>query len=156
MRATRSPLAVACALALLGLVALLAVSLQAGWRGGNYVRAVLVATSLLLTFQTAQALGQSDRAEEGAWRDIGRAARATAALVVLVVPLGIYLGLPLFLYWMLRLHAATSRRSAVLLALVAGPVLAWVFGWALSLRLWPGLAPELIPGFLGGGLLPSL
>jgi len=37
-----------------------------------------------------------------------------------------------------------------------GLVVPIAFGAAIGMDLWPGLIPELMPGWLGGGLLPPL
>ena len=41
-------------------------------------------------------------------------------------------------------------------ALLVGVVLPVAFATSLNLSLWPGLLPEIVPDWIGGGMLPPL
>jgi hypothetical protein len=47
-------------------------------------------------------------------------------------------------------------RAAAVLTLIWGVVIPVAFGILLQVAIWPGLIPELVPGWIGGGLLPPL
>lgn len=75
---------------------------------------------------------------------------------VLFLLIGFLAAMPLFLFMFLFLHGeATWRNSA---AVTSG---LWLFCFVVfhlifQLKLWPGVMPEVIQGYLGGGILPTM
>ena len=166
-----SPQPVILAVLFVALIGLMAMALQPGFRGGGFVTAALaIATGLIgvLLFRSATGAelacdgGDDDvplkMSEGGAvgWGVILRAAAVISGLFALVLFLGMIIGLTTATFLILRLQMRLSLRTAALLALVWGTVLPALFGVLLDVALWPGLIPEIIPRWIGGGVPPPL
>jgi len=101
--------------------------------------------------------GDDDEALPAAdWRTIGDAAATLAGVFACIFVLGVVLGTALAAWvifiWQSKLNAGKALIGAVLIGIVL-PVL---FALALDLTLWPGIIPQLIPDWVGGGLVPPL
>jgi hypothetical protein len=97
----------------------------------------------------------SDSGDAG-WGAMRRAAFVIAGLFAAVLLLGMVVGLALAAFVILTMQMKVSIRAAAMLALVWGVVIPVAFGILLQVAIWPGLIPELVPGWIGGGLLPPL
>lgn len=156
------------------LAGFLAITLEPGYRGGSFITVVLAGTVLALAVVLVSEIadrrggGRTRAARVGPPRplsqteatlDGGRLARAawfSVLLVGAVVVLGIYVGTPLALLWIGRRHCRAGWGFAAGFALVIGTLLPFVFAQVVSIELWPGAIPAIIPGWLGGGLLPPV
>ena len=93
--------------------------------------------------------------ETPAWSDVLRIISYIAAFWVLVLVLGLFLVPPVLIaaYLIVEARIATVKAIAVSFAfcgvLFTGLVL-------LNVDIWLGIAPELVPGFIGGGIMPEL
>jgi hypothetical protein len=77
-------------------------------------------------------------------------------LFILVYVLGTLLGCVLFVGAYLLLHRRGHPWRAVFLAFIVGAAVPYLLGGALDVRLWEGVMPEIIPGWIGGGTAPPL
>jgi hypothetical protein len=77
-------------------------------------------------------------------------------LFILVYALGTLLGCVLFVGAFLLLYQRGHPWRALFLALIVGAVVPYLLGGALDVRLWEGVMPEIIPGWIGGGTAPPL
>jgi hypothetical protein len=77
-------------------------------------------------------------------------------LFILVYVLGTLLGCILFVGVFLLLHQHKHPWRAVFVALVVGAAVPYLLGGALDVRLWEGVIPEMIPGWIGGATAPPL
>lgn len=74
----------------------------------------------------------------------------------LIFLFGFYPSLIVFSFLFLSIEGEVPRLKAVV---SAGMILCSIyilFGFALQIKLWPGFIPEIVPSFLGGGILPPL
>jgi hypothetical protein len=170
-QALLSPQPVILAVVLATLLAMIAVALQPGFRGGGFLTSALaIAIGLVGTILGRVALGfglardagdddvplkVSEGGDEG-WVAILRATMVIAGLFALVLLLGMVVGLTIAVFLIVRLHMKVPMRLATALALVWGVAIPAVFGVFLEVAIWPGLIPEIIPRWFGGGLLPPL
>jgi len=163
------PVILAALLALLLL--LLAMALQPHFRGGTFLTWTLVIAAGLVAVVLARAamgyglardaseddvpLKMSDGSELG-WVVILRAAGVTAGLFAAVVILGMVLGLTVAVFLLMLTQMKASPRAAAQFALICGVAVPVLFSVALEVAIWPGLIPEILPRWIGGGLLPPL
>ena len=167
-----SPQLVILAVLLVVLAMMFFVAVAPEFRGGGFSTCVL-ATAIglvaVVLVRAAAGLGgvardESDddvplklgEREELAWTHIARAVAIMAGLFAAVVLLGIVIGLTVAAFAILRLHMHVPARNAAVLAFVWGVVVPVVFSKALEVAVWPGLVPELVPRWIGGGVLPPL
>jgi len=93
--------------------------------------------------------------ETPAWSDVLRIISYIAAFWALVLVLGLFLVPPVLIaaYLIVEARIATVKAIAVSFAfcgvLFTGLVL-------LNVDIWLGIAPELVPGFIGGGIMPEM
>lgn len=80
----------------------------------------------------------------------------TILLFFLVYVLGTLAGCVLFVGAFLLVHRRGNPWMAIFLALIAGGVVPYLLGGALDARLWEGVIPEIVPGWIGGGVAPPL
>jgi putative tricarboxylic transport membrane protein len=155
--AARSPgAALFAALLLAGLAFLLWQTLAPGWRGGPVATGVLglaVALQLLVLIGTAGGLRREGAPEAGA---LLKLILLLAAALALAFWLGFLAGMVAFLagFW-LFVHRLPPRR-AVPLALLFGLALPWGFAWLTESPLWRGVVAPLVPGIVGGEVVPPL
>lgn len=158
------------------LLAALGVTLMPEFRGGIFVTAVVAITEILLgcvmifdvwrpALPGKHAAGPGPSAGTGETLEsvqrlqasqVGKVVCLSAVFFLPIVPLGVYFGAPVGIALILRHHCRTSRWFAVVFAVIAGSVLPWLFTVILSTALWPGVVPEIIPDWLGGGILPPI
>ena len=173
-RKRASPLAVQpviLAAVFIGLLAMFAVAIQPDFRGGRFLTSTLGLAIVLVAIVLGRAVTGSnlmrDESEDDAplkvserdelgWSVIVRAVAVMAGLFLVVVLFGIVIGLTLATFAILRLHMKVVHHHAALLALAWGIGVPIVFGTTLDVAVWPGLIPELIPRWVGGGILPPL
>ena len=166
-----SPQPVILAVLFVALIGLTAMALQPGFRGGGFVTAALaVATGLIGVLLIRSATGAELARDEGdddvplkmseggaaGWGVILRAAAVIVGLFALVLFLGMILGLTTATFFIFRMQMQMSLRATALSALVWGTALPVLFGVLLEVPLWPGLIPEIIPRWIGGGVPPPL
>lgn len=157
------------ALLLVGLLILLSQALQPNFGGGRFVVVTLLAGLVLLGIALtrdviaaviADRRSALRRAEADAGsREWGVVARGLALIVVLfslIVIFGTPVGMTVVALIILRWHIRATLGPTIGGAVILGVLIPVAFGWAVGITLWPGLVPELIPGWLGGGILPPL
>jgi hypothetical protein len=167
-----SPQPVILAVMLLVLAAMFAVAVQPEFRGGGFVTSVLaIAIGLVLVLLVRALLDTEkltrddpeddvplklDEREGLSWSQLLLAATVMVGLFLSVMLFGIVIGVTVAVFAILRLHMRVPARTAGPLALVWGVVIPVGFSTALEVAMWPGLIPELIPRWVGGGLLSPL
>ncbi len=158
------------------LLAAFGATLMPEFRGGIFVTAVLAITTILLGYVMIfdvwrpalpgkHAAGPGPSAGAGDALEstqplqatqIGKVVWFSAVFFFPIVLLGIYFGAPIGIAWILHRHCRASRWFTVVFAVSAGSILPWLFTIILSTALWPGVVPEIIPDWLGGGILPPI
>jgi hypothetical protein len=149
-----------------------AIAVQPQFRGGRFVTSVLaiaialVATLLLRALTGDESLMRDDadddlplkldEHQDVKWMTILLATTLTAGLFLAIALLGIVFGLTIVVFAILWLRMKVPLRTATPLALIWGVAVPIAFGTILEVAMWPGLIPELIPRWIGGGLLPPL
>jgi hypothetical protein len=148
------------------------IAVQPECRGGRVLTSVLavaiglVATLLLRALTSDESLTRDDadddlplkldERQDVKWMTILLATILTAGLFLAVAFLGIVVGLTIAVFAVLWLRMKVPLRTAAPLALIWGVAIPIAFGTILEVAMWPGLIPELIPRWVGGGLLPPL
>ena len=165
----------------IGLLALFAFllfdTLDPDFRGGRFVTATLVLGLVFLgvvfvrdvavacygrpakssSAVAAAPLADDEDAPVAAdWATIAEAAVTLAGVFVCIFVLGIAVGTTLAAWVIFIWQSKLSIGKAVIGALLVGIVLPVMFALALDLTLWPGIIPEIIPNWVGGGLPPPL
>ena len=89
------------------------------------------------------------------WPSVLRVLAYIVGFWVLIFLFGLYFVPPLFIVLFLVVEASVRLRHAVLSSLVA---CAFLFAglYLLKIDLWPGVVPEIVPGIMGGAIMPSL
>ena len=80
----------------------------------------------------------------------------TVLMFALVYLLGTVAGCVLFVGAFLLRYKRGSLWVAIFLGLVVGGVLPYLLSGILGVRLWEGVIPAIIPGWIGGGVPPPL
>ena len=157
-------------------VLLLSRALQPGFRGGNFiaatvmfgvalslvvlVREIVIAVWLGSTPQSVVELGAPPVDEEFGqappWPIVVAATSTMFGAFALIVLLGIVLGITVAAWAILMVQSRLKLLPAGIGALLVGVVLPVAFAYLLNLSLWPGLLPEIVPDWIGGGMLPPL
>jgi MprA protease rhombosortase-interaction domain-containing protein len=162
------PVILAASLMILGIM--LAIAMQPEFRGGGFLTWVLVFALSLIAVVLVRAatridglardeseddlpLTLSERQEAG-WKTILLAAAFVFGFFLAITFFGIVIGLTLAVFAVLWWHMQLPLRHAAPLAAVWGVVVPVVFSKSLEVGLWPGLVPELVPRWIGGGILP--
>ncbi len=89
------------------------------------------------------------------WPSVLRVLAYIIGFWALVFLFGLYLAPPLFIVVFLVAEAGVRLRHAVLSSLIAGAFL-FTGLYLLKIDLWRGVVPEIVPGILGGAIMPSL
>lgn len=165
------------AVLLAGMCVLLAQTLRPGFGGGRFVLFVLVFNvallSMVLLRDLASALRPHRAVPAGAtetanphlpietdlaanWPTVARCLGLIVGYFALVLVFGCVVGMSASCWAVLRFHVGLKPVRATLGALVLGAFVPIGFSLALGVLLWPGVLPEAIPGWLGGGILPGL
>jgi hypothetical protein len=142
------------------------------FRGGRFLTSVLAVAIGLVSAVLVRALTSieglardepdSDRPlkldeRQGlAWTHILLAATLMVGLFLAIMLFGIVIGLTVAVFAILWVNMRVPARNAGPLALVWGVVIPVAFSESLEVAMWPGLIPELIPRWVGGGLLSPL
>jgi hypothetical protein len=156
---------------------LLADTLDPDFRGGWFVTATLVLGLAFLAPVFArdiaaavrgrppQPAGAADRGAFGGedegpqaitWGTIGEAALTLTGVFSAIFVLGVLLGTALAAWVILIWQSQLNFGKALIGAVLIGIMLPVAFALALDLTLWPGAIPQLIPDWVGGGLIPPL
>lgn len=150
------------------LAGLMMMTLQPDFKGGNMIVVILAGTMLL---QVAALISDivivkqpdSQPPSPPAPNNAKASSKGFAFLrIVLMVMLlliicyfmGVYAGFVSFLFAYWWRVARFSPFFSIILALLVGLALPVVFGSLVYITMWPGIIPELIPGYLGGAISP--
>lgn len=87
--------------------------------------------------------------------DVGRMIGYMIALWLTAFLLGLLVAITLFVIVFLRREAKTSLRAAVITGSVTGALTVLTLQF-MHIDLWAGIVPELIPGYVGGSIMPLL
>ena len=89
------------------------------------------------------------------WSSVLRVLAYIIGFWALVFLFGLYLAPPLFIVFFLVAEAGVRLRHAVLSSFIA---CAFLFTglYLLKIDLWVGVVPEIVPGIVGGAVMPSL
>jgi hypothetical protein len=145
------------------------------FRGGWFARttlliALVLVVAILMRDVMAAVTGQQSKPdsptvvmqlEEGSvspadWGTVGLAFVTIAALFASLLLLGIVLGTTVAAWVVLVWKMRVSVHRAVFGAAILGIVIPVPFAYVLGLNLWPGLIPQIVPDWVGGGLMPPL
>lgn len=160
-------------LQLLVLVGLLYVTLQPGFKGGIMIIVIIAGTLLLqvaalfndrVTGEQPESNSSSSSAPTPSPPNttidlpksyaLLRILLMVAFMLIVSFFLGVYAGFIFFLFIYWWRVAGFSPYLFLLVALLVGLSLPLVFETLVSTEMWPGIIPEIIPGFLGGAISP--
>ena len=164
---------------LLGLFAVLLVdTFRPDFRGGRFVTATLLLGLAFLATVLARDVslalwgrpapptpadatgplgGDDDEPQDSVnWLTVGEAAVTLTGVFLSIFVLGIVLGTTLAAWAIFIWHSKLSVAKALIGAMLVGVLLPVVFALALDLTLWPGIIPQVVPNWVGGGLMPPL
>ncbi|WP_431285770.1 tripartite tricarboxylate transporter permease [Humitalea sp. 24SJ18S-53] len=136
---------------------LLSYCLAPTWRGGPVVTGAL---ALMVGLQALALWGDLRRPPDEDRPGESRAVMAVLAMLVGVLAVsffaGLYVGTTLYLvgYWLLVYRAPWPR--TLVLAACFGLLMPLGFAWLTDTPMWRGVLPEIIPGILGGEVMPDL
>lgn len=149
-----------------GLSVLMVQALRPGFGGGRFVTVALglslIFLAIALTRDMIASLAASPRSPDQSAESRRQWAVALRGLVLIVALFGLILlfgtvvGMTAVAFFVLYWHIKARLLLALCGAVVLGIIVPVAFGWAVGIILWPGLAPELVPGWIGGGVLPPL
>lgn len=161
-----------------GLLVLFAIllfhTLDPEFRGGRFVTATLllgiaiVGTALVRDMAAALwgpsahqepaagPLSDDDAANSTDWTTVAEAAATLAGVFLSIYVFGIVLGTALAAWVILIWQSKLSIGRALVGAVLVGIVLPVLFANALDLTLWPGIIPQVIAHWVGGGVPPPL
>ncbi len=151
-----------------GLAGLLVMTLQPAFKGGNMIVVILAATMLLqvaalisdvvILKQPVSQPPSPPVAGNAQPSSTGfaflRIALMVMVLLIISYFMGVYAGFVTFLFAYWWRVAQFSPFFSLVLALLVGLALPVVFGSLVYITMWPGIIPELIPGYLGGAVPP--
>jgi hypothetical protein len=69
---------------------------------------------------------------------------------------GFFVSVPIFNFAFLMIEARVRWQISLAATLIISFAIYYVFNFSLRVDLWPGMIPEIIPRFLGGGILPDI
>jgi hypothetical protein len=162
------PIRLTCAiegLLLAGLVVLLHETLQPNFKGGGFILCCVLLAIVFLGFVFVRDIWTvwSSRAGRGGtptvtanWNVIARSLASVIVLFGAMLVLGMVVAMPLFAFAILRWHMGLGSARAAGVALLLGIAMPVAFSLAVSMPLWNGLIPEIVPGWIGGAIMPSL
>jgi putative tricarboxylic transport membrane protein len=137
---------------------LLSVALAPGFRGGPVAGGVLAMMVGLQALALLRDLGRppADDAAPGEGVALLGVMLVVAATLAVAFLFGLYVALTLYLLgtWLLQ-HRAPAR-LAVPLALGFGLLMPLAFAWLADAPMWRGVVPEILPGLIGGEVMPDL
>lgn len=155
------------ALLLLLLLVLLAQALRPDFGGGRFIIVTLFVSIGLLLIATVRDViaaiiadrKPSSAGTEAVAREWYVALRGLVLILVLfglMFFVGTIVGMTVVALVILRGYIGTNQGAALAGAVILGVIIPAAFAWAVGMTLWPGLVPEIVPGWIGGGLLPPL
>ena len=157
------------ALLLLGLLVLLSQALRPDFGGGKFVVVTLfISIGFLVIAMVRDVIaailadrhptaGAADaHAVRHEWGVMLRGLALVLVLFGLIFLFGTVVGMTVVALVMLRWYIGVGYGPAVAGAAVLGVLIPTAFAWAIGMTLWPGMISEIVPGWLGGGVLPPL
>lgn len=90
------------------------------------------------------------------WRTIGMIVLTVAALFLALFVFGIPLGTTIACWVILVWKLGAKPGRALIGAVVLGIAVPVPFAYVLGLNMWPGVIPQIIPDWVGGGIPPPL
>jgi hypothetical protein len=150
---------------LAGLVVLLHETLQPDFKGGRFVLCCVLLAMVFLSFVFVRDVwtAWSSRSGRGRvatvsanWNVIARSLTSVVVLFGAMLVLGMVVAMPLVAFAILRWHMGLNVMRAGGVALLLGVAMPVAFSLAVGMPLWNGLIPEIVPGWIGGAIIPSL
>ena len=137
---------------------LLSVALAPGFRGGPVAGGVL---ALMVALQGMALLRDllrppAEAAEPGEGRALIGVLGVIGATLAVGFFLGLYVALTGYLLWTWLWQQRAPARIALPLAIGFGLLMPWGFAWLADTPMWRGVVPELLPGLIGGEVMPAL
>ena len=93
--------------------------------------------------------------ETGSWRRIGIVYGWLLLYFAMTLVFGFYIAIPVFMVLFLTIESRLIPVFAVGVMVAAGLPLYIIFRLVLDIPPWPGILPRIIPGVIGGGIVPS-
>ncbi len=100
--------------------------------------------------------GAAAAMEAGSWRRVGIVYGWLALYFGMTYVFGFYLSIPVFMTLFLLFESRLRLPYALGVVVAAGAPLYVIFRLVLDIPLWPGILPRIIPGIIGGGIVPQL
>ena len=69
---------------------------------------------------------------------------------------GFIASIPIFSFASLLVEARVRWHISLIATFIISLAIQYIFNFYLQVNLWPGMIPEIIPGILGGGVLPPI
>jgi putative tricarboxylic transport membrane protein len=137
---------------------LLSVALAPGFRGGPVAGGVLAIMVALQAVALLRDLRRppADDAAPGEGSGLLGVLAVTVAMLGLAFFAGLYVAMTLYLLFTWLVQQRAPARLAVPLALAFGLLMPLAFAWLADTPMWRGVIPELIPGIIGGEVVPDL
>jgi putative tricarboxylic transport membrane protein len=137
---------------------LLSVALAPGWRGGPVASGVLGLMVVLQALALLRDLKRppEDDAAPGETAGLLGVVAVTAATMAVGFFLGLYVAATLYLLFTWLLQQRAPGRLAWPLAIGFGLLMPLAFAWLSDTPMWRGIMPPLVPGLIGGEVVPDL
>jgi hypothetical protein len=163
----QTPIGITCmieGLLLAGFLVFLHEALQPDFKGGGFIRSCLVLSTafLIVVFARDVWIAMSKHSQDhaaaaaSAWRVIGLSFGSMIVLLGSTLVFGMVVAMPAVAFLILRWHMGLPLWRAAAIGLFLGAVIPVAFSRAVGMPLWAGMMPEVIPHWVGGGILPSL
>lgn len=106
--------------------------------------------------EVAEGGNARETSETSGWVRVGTIFGWLVLLFGLVFFAGFYVASPPFLLLFFLVEAKLSWPRALAFTLAISIPIYLIFDLGLNMSIWPGAIPEIIPDFLGGGIVPPL
>ena len=95
------------------------------------------------------------KSAEPEWRDVLKIMAYMVGFWVAILLFGLTITVPLLIAGFLILEAKAKAGNAILSGVIAVVLMVFSLNF-MGIDVWPGIIPEIVPDYLGGGLMPLL